>query len=92
MENNRDNLSGLKFGSIISFIYMLPGIIILWLNYMSPRGGIVGVAKSSRHARSPIMTFFISTIVWAIVGFYFLENSNQIKIIEYIEKVISSFI
>lgn len=90
MGNNRDNLSGTTFKSILFFVYMLPGMILLWLNYMNPKGGIAGVAKSSRHARSPVMTFITSTLVWTVVAYYFLPEENKIIIMNLFDKLLKS--
>jgi hypothetical protein len=46
-------------------LYLLPGIIILWIIYQNPKGGITGVAKSGRNYRSPVFTFLTATGFWA---------------------------
>ena len=56
---------------------MLPGRLILWVNYMFPKKGFTEVVKSSRHARSPIMTFIVSTVFWLIAFVVVVEDGNR---------------
>ena len=71
----RDRLDHSKRGSILYELFTLPGRTILWVKYMNPGKGYKGVRKSSRHARSPIMTFLYSLVFWflaAFIAFLFL--------------------
>lgn len=43
---------------------VFPGRLILWMLYMFPSGGFIGVASSARQARSPVMVVAYS------IGFY----------------------
>lgn len=75
---SRDRLDGSDKKSWIKEIYMLPGRIILWINYMFPSKGMQNITKSARHAKSPIMTFLYSTGFWlfaSLVAYaYILEE------------------
>jgi hypothetical protein len=84
MANNKDNLSGHSSSNIFVTLYMLPGKIILWLEYMNPKGGFEGVAASRRKAQSPIFTFIAATIFWFFAIFFifpalFQEGLNTSK-------------
>jgi len=46
--------------------YLFPGRVIQWFLYMFPSGRYDRVVSSTRHARSPLMTYVYST------AFYFL--------------------
>lgn len=61
---NRDNISDVRIDHPSKY-WLVPGVIIQWLVYMSPGRGIRGVAASTRAARSPLMTYVFS------VAFYF---------------------
>lgn len=89
-QNHKDNLSGMSIKNIIFFFYLLPGMIFLWFSFMSPKGGFEGVASSRRRARSPIYTFFIATLFWAIVILYFLEKPTKDRVFIFIEKTFDS--
>lgn len=69
----RDRLDGTKKSNIVVELYLFPGRLILWLHYMFPSKGYSKVRQSSRHARSPIMTFLYSSIFWIGAG-YILIN------------------
>ena len=60
----RDDLSGFKLDRPWKYL-LIPGVVVLWLRYMFPQGGWVGVARTGRQARSPIMVYLASA------GFYF---------------------
>lgn len=55
----RDRLDGSRRKTILVEVFLAPGRVILWLTYMFPGKGYGNVRKSARHARSPLMTFFI---------------------------------
>ena len=80
----RDRLDGTDKNSILYELFTLPGRIILWFKYMNPQKGYHSVSKSSRRARSPIMTFLYSLLFWvvavfiAVVMLFSSENSNTI--------------
>ena len=65
----RDRLDGTKRKNILFEFYLLPGRILLWMNYMFPSKGYNKTRESARHARSPIMTFFYATILWLVFVF-----------------------
>jgi len=71
-KNNRDRLDGTKKGSFLYELFMLPGRIVLWFNYMSGGTnkikGYRGVAITRRQARSPIVTFIVSLMSWIFIG------------------------
>ena len=65
----RDNISGIKKGGIIKNIFLSPGKVLQWINYMT-----VGQAKGSgkvrpqtRLSRSPFMTYVYSTTFWLVM-------------------------
>lgn len=70
-----DTLDRQSYGGFMTF-YMIPGRIWLWLSYIrAPKGKVF---STSRKARSPIYTFFISSCFWAFIGYslylgYFVE-------------------
>lgn len=61
---SRDRLDGTSGKSIAKEVFLAPGRVILWLQYMFPQNGIRGVALSARHAKSPLMTWFYSIAFW----------------------------
>lgn len=61
---SRDRLDGTNGKSVVKEIFLAPGRVILWLQYMFPQNGIRGVALSARHAKSPLMTWFYSIAFW----------------------------
>ena len=63
MSRSRDNIPGITLDRPWKYL-LIPGVVIQWFMYMNPRRGYAGVARSSRRARSPIMTYCYS------VGFY----------------------
>ena len=63
----RDRLDGTKRRSLFVEFYLLPGRIILWFNFMFPSRGYKNVRQTARHARSPFMTFFYSTLIWVFL-------------------------
>lgn len=58
-----DRLDAYDFGTPLVNRLMLPGRIILWINYMFPKG-YGSVASSYRQSKSPVM------IVLYSLGFY----------------------
>lgn len=72
MSNHRDHLDGYTFPSPYNYL-VLPGRVILWLHYMFPIKGWGNIAKSARHARSPIMVVLYSAgfylfLAWMLVA------------------------
>jgi hypothetical protein len=65
----KDRLDGTVSSNALYEFYAFPGRVLLWLQYMNPKGGMAGVAKSKRRANSPIMTFLYATAFWALAGF-----------------------
>ena len=68
-----DNIAGSAGKGILSIV-LLPGRIWQWIMYMSV-GGVKGygaVRQQTRMARSPLMTWIYSLIVWGGLGLYFL--------------------
>jgi hypothetical protein len=66
---SKDRLDGTSGGGMLYEIFAFPGRVVLWLQYMNPKGGMAGVAASKRRANSPIMTFIYALGFWALVGF-----------------------
>lgn len=66
---SKDRLDGTVSKNALYEIFAFPGRVILWLQYMNPKGGMAGVAKSKRQANSPVMTFLYALGFWAIAGF-----------------------
>jgi hypothetical protein len=64
VSKNRDRLDGTEKSSTIREIFLFPGRAFLWIQYMFPKAGYKNVRISSRHARSPLMTYFYSIIFW----------------------------
>ena len=62
---SRDRLDGTEKKSWVKEIFLVPGRLILWFNYMFPAKGMQNITKSARHAKSPIMTWFYSIVFWA---------------------------
>ena len=83
---NPDNLDGQSHNLFWS-IYVFPGKVILWFRYISaPKGKVFGTA---RQARSPIISFFVATLFWAL-SFLFTyvvvtgpQNQSQTYVEEY---------
>jgi hypothetical protein len=73
MSNSRDNIPGLVFDRPWKAL-LIPGVVIQWFMYMNPQRGMSGVARTSRRARSPIMTYvysagFYLALIWlAFIG------------------------
>ena len=65
----KDRLDGTATRGVLYELFVLPGRIILWLQYMNPKGGMAGVAKSKRQANSPVMTFIYALGFWVLAGF-----------------------
>ena len=65
----RDRLDGTKKGNLLVELYLLPGRVVLWFNFMFPNKGYKNVRQTSRHARSPFMTFLYSTIFWVFLAY-----------------------
>lgn len=64
MGKSRDNIPGIMLDRPWKY-FLIPGVVIQWFMYMNPRRGFQGVARSSRRARSPIMTYCYSTMFYA---------------------------
>ena len=81
-KNNRDRLDGTKKGGFLYELFMLPGRIVLWFNYMgggtNKIKGYRGVAITRRQARSPIVTFIVSLMSWIFIGLasYAINNDG----------------
>ena len=65
----KDRLDGTKKKHFLIEFFLVPGRVILWINYMMPGKGYSAVRQSARNARSPIMTFIYSIGFWAILGY-----------------------
>lgn len=60
---NPDNLDG-QSHNLFWTLYVLPGKVLLWFRYISaPKGNVFGTA---RQARSPIVSFLVATLFWAL--------------------------
>lgn len=68
-DKDRDRLDGTEQGSPLMELFLAPGRAVLWFLYMFPGTGYHRVRMSARHARSPIMTFIYSLIIWGFIGF-----------------------
>ena len=66
---SKDRLDGTSGSGMLYEIFAFPGRVLLWLQYMNPKGGMAGVAASKRRANSPIMTFIYALGFWASIGF-----------------------
>jgi len=66
---SKDRLDGTSGSGMLYEIFAFPGRVLLWLQYMNPKGGMAGVAASKRRANSPIMTFIYALGFWALAGF-----------------------
>ena len=67
----RDNISG-SSGGLIKTIFLFPGKVIQWIMYMFVSGKkFGGIVQQTRFARSPIITYFISIIVWGLLLYFF---------------------
>ena len=73
----RDRLDGSKNNSKFYEFYTIPGRIILWLQYMFPEKGYAKTRQTSRHARSPLMTFFYSTGFWIAIIVIIIKYYNK---------------
>ncbi len=67
----KDRLDGTKKKHFLLEIFLIPGRVILWINYMMPGKGYAAVRQSSRNARSPIMTLLYSIGFWGFLVFAF---------------------
>lgn len=55
--------------SVLGFLYLLPGRAYLWFRYiLAPKGRVFATA---RRARSPIVSFVMSTLFWIAVVILF---------------------
>ena len=68
INNKRDRLDGTPSKSKRNEFFLMPGRIILWLLYMFPGSTYQKVRMSSRHARSPYMTYLYSVAFWILMG------------------------
>lgn len=66
---SKDRLDGTSGSGMLYELFAFPGRVLLWLQYMNPKGGMAGVAASKRRANSPIMTFIYALGFWALTGF-----------------------
>jgi hypothetical protein len=66
---SKDRLDGTVGNGMLYELFVFPGRVLLWLQYMNPKGGMAGVAASKRRANSPIMTFIYALGFWALTGF-----------------------
>jgi hypothetical protein len=64
---NRDNISGVEINNLLKAL-LIPGLIVQWLLYMNPGKGFKGVARSTRAARSPLMTYVYSVMFWLLIA------------------------
>ena len=71
MTQNRDRLDGTEKQSKYLELFLAPGRFFLWVQYMFPGKSYRDIRMSSRHARSPIMTYLYSLLFWAFL-FYIL--------------------
>jgi hypothetical protein len=61
----RDNLSKVGGGPLSRFL-LLPGIVILWLEYMNTgKKSYARIRQDGRRAKSPLMVVFYSLAFWA---------------------------
>jgi hypothetical protein len=65
--SSRDRLDGADRKGLSVEIFLAPGRVILWLQYMFPSKKYADIRRSSRHARSPIMTAIYSAIFWVSI-------------------------
>ena len=68
-EKDRDRLDGTEQRSPLMELFLAPGRTALWILYMFPGTGYQQVRMSARHARSPMMTFIYSLIIWGFIAF-----------------------
>lgn len=66
---SKDRLDGTSGSGMLYELFAFPGRVLLWLQYMNPKGGMAGVAASKRRANSPIMTFIYALGFWTLTGF-----------------------
>ena len=67
MAKHPDVLDRQSYGAFMT-LYMIPGRIWLWFRYiLAPRGSVF---KTARRARSPVYTFFVSTVFWILTGLF----------------------
>ncbi|GEM_PF-4078260 len=72
----RDNISGIK-GGILKKAFLLPGMIIQWIMYMSVGKLRYGqLRQNTRLARSPFMTWVFSSFAWGYLGLTVYETEN----------------
>lgn len=65
----KDRLDGTKKKHFLIEFFLIPGRVILWINYMMPGKGYSAVRQSARNARSPIMTLIYSIGFWVLLGY-----------------------
>ena len=83
---SKDRLDGSKKSNILVELYLFPGRLILWLQYMFPSKGYAKVRQSSRHARSPIMTFVYSSIFWGGLIYIVMNPDLRTQIISILKE------
>ena len=70
----RDNISGYQTKSIVLKIFLLPGRVIQWINYMGVgKLGYGQIRQQTRLARSPIMTWVYSIFAWLLIGVLIID-------------------
>ena len=67
----KDRLDGTARKNWLIEFFLIPGRVILWVNYMLPGKGYAAVRQTSRNARSPVMTFLYSVGFWALLIYAF---------------------
>ena len=73
----RDNISGLNPTGWWKW-FLFPGQVIQWFLYMFPSGNFSHVVSNTRHARSPLMTYFYSAVFYLMIlaGFGYLISTH----------------
>ena len=72
----RDNIAGIK-GGFLKKLFLLPGMIIQWIMYMSVGELRYGkLRQNTRLARSPFMTWVFSLMVWGYLGLTVYETED----------------
>jgi hypothetical protein len=74
MSKSRDNIPGIILDRPWKFL-LIPGVVIQWFMYMNPQRGFQGIARTSRRARSPILTYCYSVtfyigVIWLLYALY----------------------
>jgi len=72
MRWDQDNFVGVKFDKRWKWL-LLPGVVMLWVQYMFPSGGMSAVASTSRRVRSPVMTAVYSAAFYMVALFLIIQ-------------------